>query len=118
MIDMLAYQDTYYHNYRLLPTVWSSTWAEVCCWQCVQAVMADELGQVRMQLQLEKDALERARSQRAADRCLLFCCVVPHQRSNAFICDLNVTQLLLLLVTLEESFAGCSLTSHTSMHHG
>ena len=34
----------------------------------MQAVMADELGQVRMQLQLEKEALERARSQRAADR--------------------------------------------------
>ena len=31
--------------------------------------MADELGQVRMQLQLEKEALERARTQRAADRC-------------------------------------------------
>lgn len=30
--------------------------------------MTDELGQVRMQLQLEKEALERARSQRAADR--------------------------------------------------
>ena len=30
--------------------------------------MADELGQVRMQLQLEKQALERARTQRAADR--------------------------------------------------
>ena len=30
--------------------------------------MADELGQVRMQLQLEKEALERARTQRAADR--------------------------------------------------
>ena len=36
------------------------------CW--TQAVMTDELGQVRMQLQLEKEALERARSQRAADR--------------------------------------------------
>lgn len=30
--------------------------------------MTDELGQVRMQLQLEKEALERARTQRAADR--------------------------------------------------
>jgi hypothetical protein len=33
--------------------------------------MADEVGQVRMQVQLEKEALERARSQRAADRYLL-----------------------------------------------
>lgn len=31
-------------------------------------MMTDELGQMRMQLQLEKEALERARSQRAADR--------------------------------------------------
>ncbi|DBB03202.1 TPA: hypothetical protein ACH3X1_000014 [Trebouxia sp. C0004] len=30
--------------------------------------MADEVGQVRMQVQLEKEALERARTQRAADR--------------------------------------------------
>ena len=30
--------------------------------------MTDELGQVRLQLQMEKDALERARTQRAADR--------------------------------------------------
>ena len=37
----------------------------------VQAVMADEVGQVRMQVQLEKEALERARTQRAADRYLL-----------------------------------------------
>lgn len=66
--------------------------------------MADELGQVRMQLQLEKDALERARTQRAADRYLLFCCVVPHQHSHAFVCDLKLTQLLLLLVTVEELF--------------
>ncbi|DBB04723.1 TPA: hypothetical protein ACH3X3_010027 [Trebouxia sp. C0006] len=34
----------------------------------LQAVMADEVGQVRMQVQLEKEALERARTQRAADR--------------------------------------------------
>lgn len=33
--------------------------------------MADEVGQVRMQVQLEKEALERARTQRAADRYLL-----------------------------------------------
>lgn len=33
--------------------------------------MADELGQVRMQLQLEKEALERARTQRAADRYIM-----------------------------------------------
>ena len=30
--------------------------------------MADELGQVRMQLQMEQEALQRARTQRAADR--------------------------------------------------
>lgn len=30
--------------------------------------MTDELGQVRLQLQLEKDALEHARTRRKADR--------------------------------------------------
>lgn len=34
----------------------------------MQAVMADELGHLRMQLQLEREALEHARTQRAADR--------------------------------------------------
>lgn len=34
----------------------------------MQTVMTDELGQLRMQVQMEKDALERARTQRAADR--------------------------------------------------
>lgn len=42
---------------------------DMCNQLCeTQAVMTDELGQVRMQLQLEKEALERARTQRAADR--------------------------------------------------
>ena len=42
----------------------------------MQAVMADELGQVRMQLQLEQEALQRARTQRAADRSAFLVCLV------------------------------------------
>ncbi len=38
--------------------------------------MADEVGQVRMQVQLEKEALERARTQRAADRYMLLLLLV------------------------------------------
>ena len=50
----------------------------------MQAVMTDELGQLRMQLQLEKDALERARTQRAADRSVQVSGIHPASSSQLF----------------------------------
>lgn len=49
--------------------------------------MADELGQLRMQLQLEKDALERARTQRAADRLVHVSAIRPASSSQLFSAD-------------------------------